>query len=126
MKNLLKYILICILALVFYDRGKEDMPSKQHEYFSELQEEQLTEEEVLQSSSKADICLPRQSSLQNATRVQNTGRHDSTNRFSSELVKFGRTISSSTNYIVQSKSRIQYSSFMDPGQKLVTLCRLII
>lgn len=126
MKNLLKYILISILALLFYDGGKDELSSRQREYISELQIETLQDLDSFQSSQRSDVCPPRQVSTLSVPRVQTRSRHDSSNRYNSEFVKFGRIVSSGCNYIAQNKALIQYSPSMDPGLKLVSLCRLII
>lgn len=126
MKNLLKYILISILALVFYDSAKDDSSSREYDLISELQMEHSLEQETFVSSPRTDICLPRQVSTLSVPRAQTSSRHDSSNRNNSEFVKFSKTISSGCNYIAQNKYLIQYSSSMDPGHKLVSLCRFII
>lgn len=126
MKNWLKYILISILGLVFYDGAKDDSSSGEYNLISELQIEQILEQETFVSSPRTDICLPRQVSTLSVPRVQSSSRHDSSSRNSSEFVKFGKSISAGFNYIAQNKTLIQYSPSMDPGHKLVSLCRFII
>ena len=126
MKNLLKYILISILALAFYDGAKDDSSSREYNLISELQIEQIVEQETFVSSPRTDICPPRQVSSPSAPRVQSSSRHDSSSRNNAEFVKFGKTISSGSIYIAQNKTLIQYSPSMDPGHKLVSLCRFII
>ena len=126
MKNWLKYILISILGLVFYDGAKDDSSSGEYNLISELQIEQILEQETFVSSPRTDICPPRQVSTLSVPRVQTSSRHDSSNRNNSEFVKFGKTISSGFNYICQNKTLIQHSPSMDPGHKLVSLCRFII
>lgn len=126
MKNWLKYILISILGLVFYDGAKDDSSYREYNLISELQIEQILEQETFVSSPRTDICPPRQVSTLSAPRVQSSSRHDSSSRNSSEFVKFGKSISAGFNYIAQNKTLIQYSPSMDPGHKLVSLCRFII
>ena len=126
MKNLLKYILLSILAFVFYDSAKNESTSGEYNLLSELQVEHILEQETFVSSPRTDICPPRQVSTLNVPRTQTSSRHDSSNRHNSEFVKFGKTITSGCNYIAQNKTLIQHSPFMDPGHKLVSLCRFII
>ena len=126
MKNLLKYILISILALLFYDGGKDELSSSQPEYLSELQVENVLEHDSFQSSPRTAVCPPRQVSSLSVPRVQASSRYDTSGRYNTEFVKFGKTISSGANYIAQNKILIQYSPSMDPGHKLVSLCRFII
>ena len=126
MKNLLKYILLCILALAFYDSDKDDSSSGESNLISELQIEHIIEEETFLSSPRTDICLPRQVSTLSVPRVQTSSRHDSSNRHNSGSVIFSRTILSGCNYIAQNRTLTQYSPFADPGHILVSLCKLII
>ena len=126
MKNLLKYILLCILALAFYDGDKDDSSSGESNLISELRIEHIIEEETFLSSPRTDICPPRQVSTLSVPRVQTSSRHDSSNRHNSEFVKFGKSISSGYNYISHNTTLIQYSPFIDPGHKLIRLCRFII
>ena len=127
MKNLLKYILLSILALVLYDTGEETQLSEQYKYVSELQVESLLEIDTIESSSRTDFYPPRQLSSMGVPRVQSTSRrNDSPSRHNFEYVKSGKIISSGVKFIAQNKSSIQHSSFMDPGHKLVSLCRFII
>ena len=126
MKNWLKYILIGILAFAFYGSVKDDSSSREYDFISELQIEHILEQETFVSSPRTDICPPRQVSTLSAPRVQSSSRHDSSSRYNPEFVKFGKAISSGYNYISQNNTLIQYSPSMDPGFKLVSLCRLII
>ena len=126
MKKLLKYILLSILALIFYDGAKNDSSYRQYNLISELQIEHILDQETFVSSPRTDICPPRQVSTLNVPRVQSSSRHDSSNRHNQEFIKLGKTISSGCNYIAHNKTLIQYSRSMDPGHKLVSLCRFII
>ena len=126
MKNLLKYILLSILAFAFYDSAKNESSSGEYNLLSELQVEHILEQETFVSSPQTDICPPRQVSTLNVPRAQTSSRHDNSNRHNSEFVKFGKTITTGCNYIAQNKTLIQHSPFMDPGHKLVSLCRFII
>ena len=126
MKNWLKYILISILGLALYSSVEDDSSSREYNLISELQVEHILEQETFVSSPRTDICPPRQVSTMSVPRVQTSNRNDSPNRHNSEFVKFGKTISSGGNYIAQNKTLIQYSTSMDPGHKLVSLCRFII
>ena len=126
MKKLLKYILISILALVFYDDAKDDSSYREYNLISELHIEHFLEQETFVSSPRTDICPPRQVSTLSVPRVQSSSRHDSSNRHNSEFVKFGKSISSGYNYISHNTTLIQYSPFIDPGHKLIRLCRFII
>lgn len=126
MKNLLKYILLSILALALYDSVKDDSSSREYNLISELQVEHILKQETFVSSPQTDICPPRQVSTLSVPRVQTSSRQDSSNRSNSDFVKFGKTISSGYNYIAQNKTLIQRSPSMDPDYKLVSLCRFII
>ena len=126
MKNALKYILISILALAFYSSAKGDSSAIEYDFLSELQVENILEQNTYVSSPRTDICPPRQASTLSVPRAQSSSRHDSSSRQNSEFVKFSKTISSGCHYITQNKTLIQYSPLMDPGHKLVSLRRFII
>ena len=126
MKNLLKYILLSILAFAFHDSAKDVFSSEEYNLLSGLQIEHILEQETFVSSPQTDICLPRQASTLNVPRTQTSSRHDSSNRHNLEFIKFAKTITSGCNYFAQNKTLIQHSPFMDPGHKLVSLCRFII
>ena len=126
MKNLLKYILLSILAFAFYDSVKNESSSGEYNLLSEVLVEHILEHETFVSSPQTDIYPPRQVSTLNVTRTQTSSRHDSSNRHNLQFVKFGKTITSGWNYIAQNKTLIQHSPFMNPGHKLVSLCRFII
>ena len=79
------------------------------------------------TSPKTDICIPRQVSTVTVPRLQsNSNRHETSHRQNHEVVKSGKTINSILKYVVQKKSLIIHSSLMEPANKLVSLCRLII
>ena len=126
MKNLLKYILISILALAFCDGVKDGSSSIEYDLVSELQAEHIFEQDTFVSSPRTDICPPRQVSTFSVPRVQTSSRHDSSNRHGSEFVKSCKTTLSGCNYISRNKTLIQYSPYMDPDHKLVRLRRFII
>lgn len=125
MKKLLKYIFISILALAFFSSVK-DYPSSGGSVLSEIKAELVLEQDTFVSSSRTGFCPPRQTSTLSIPRVQNSSRHESSNRQNSEFVKSGKTITSGVNYIARNKTLIQYSPHVDPGHKLVSLCRFII
>ena len=126
MKNALKYILISILALAFYSSAKDGSSFAEYNFLSELQVENTLEQDTYVSSPQTDICPPRQVSTLSVPRAQSSSRHDSSSRQNAEFVRFCKTISTGCHYITQNKTLIQYSPLMDPGHKLVSLCRFII
>ena len=126
MKNCLKYILLSILALAFYNGAKGDLSYGEYDFFSEFQMEHVLEPDTYVSAPQNDICPPRQVSTLSVPRVQTGSRHDSSSRQNSDLVKSSKTISSGYNYITRNKILIQYSPLMDPGHRLDRFCRFII
>lgn len=127
MKKLLKYIILSILALVLYDSAKDDSSYREYEVLSDFQVEHFLEDNTILSSPHTDFCLPRQSSTLNAPRVQNNGRkQDSSSRQNFEFIKSVKTIYSGLKYIVWNKSSDHYFTILEPGHKLVSLCRFII
>lgn len=126
MKKMLKYILLSVLAFAFYGSVKDDFSSGDDNLISGFLVEHILEQETFVSSPRTDICLPRQVSSLSVPRVQTSSRPESSNRHNQEFVKFSKSISAGCNYTARNKTLIQYSTFMAPGHKLVSLCRLII
>ena len=126
MKRLLKYLLLSLFALAFYDDAREVTPYDLGIYSDGLQNEQTFLTSRL-SSPLSDICIPRQVSSVNSVRVQNTARRqDNFQRQHFECIKAGKVLNSSTRFVIQSISLFSYSSLSEPNRFLTRLCRLII
>lgn len=129
MKNFLKYILIGILALTFSDIVKDGVSCDEYVDLNMIQEEfiHVLEQDTFQASSRNFICPPRQTSSLGVPRVQNSGRRqDNSGRYNFEFIRSGKIISARVNHITQGLPQIQYSTSLEPGHKLVSLCRFII
>ena len=127
MKNLLKYLLLSIVALAFYMGAKADLFAHEDVQEYNYASAYTTSLNVSITSPKTDICIPRQVSTVTVPRLQsNSNRHETSHRQNHEVVKSGKTINSILKYVVQKKSLIIHSSLMEPANKLVSLCRLII
>lgn len=131
MKKWLKYLLVSIIALAFYDSAGEffDSPSLHGEYTSSICSTTI-------SNPETDICAPRQESSVTAprpasnvssSRIQSNGRrYESNHRQNFEFVKSGKTINSGIRYVLQKQSIFNHSSLIEPASRLVCLCRFII
>ena len=127
MKNLLKYLLLSIVALAFHLGAKADLFAQEDVQEYDYASAYTTSLDVSITSPKTDICIPRQVSTVTVPRLQsNSNRHESSHRQNHEVVKSGKTINSILRYVVQKKSLITHSTLMEPANKLVSLCRLII
>ena len=127
MKNLLKYLLLSLVALVFYMGAKSDLFAHEDVQEYDYASVYTTSLNVSITSTKTDICIPRQVSTVTVPRLQsNSNRHETSHRQNHEVVKSGKTINSILRYVVQKQSLIIHSSLMEPANKLVSLCRLII
>ncbi len=127
MKNWLKYIIVCVLVLAFYDSDKDEASSGEYDFLSTSQVEHVLAQDSFSASCSVDICPPRPISSINIPRVQSsTRRHDSSGRQNADIIKYGKTIYSGLNYIAQNKFSIQYSTVMESEHKLASLCRFII
>ena len=127
MKNLLKYLLLSIVTLAFHMGAKADLFAhedvQEYDYASAC----TASLNVSITTPKTDICIPRQVSTVTVPRLQsNSNRHETSHRQNHEVVKSGKTINSILRYVVQKKSLITHSTLMEPANKLVSLCRLII
>ena len=127
MKNLLKYLLLSIVALAFHLGAKGDLFAHEEVQDYDYASTYTTSLNVSITTPKTDICIPRQVSTVTVPRLQsNSNRHETGHRQNYEVVKSGKTINSCLRYCVQKKSLIIHSSLMEPANKLVSLCRLII
>ena len=127
MKNLLKYLLLSIVVLAFHLGAKADLFAHEDVQEYDYASAYTTSLDVSITSPKTDICIPRQVSTVTVPRLQsNSNRHESSHRQNHEVVKSGKTINSILKYVVQKKSLITHSTLMEPANKLVSLCRLII
>ena len=127
MKILLKYLLLSIAALAFHMGAKADLFAHEDVQHYDCSSAYTTSLNVSITTPKTDICIPRQVSTVTIPRLQsNSNRHETSHRQKHEVVKSGKTINSILRYVVQKKSLIIHSSLMEPANKLVSLCRLII
>ena len=127
MKNLLKYLLLSLVALALHMGAKADSSALEDVIDCKQASGYTTSLNVCITTPKADICIPRQVSTVTVPRLQsNSNRHETGHRQNYEVVKSGKTINSCLRYCVQKKSLIIHSSLMEPANKLVSLCRLII
>ena len=127
MKNLLKYLLLSIVTLAFHMGAKADLFAHEDVQEYDYASAYTTSLDVSITSPKTDICIPRQVSTVTVPRLQsNSNRHETSHRQNHEVVKSGKTINSILRYVIQKKSLITHSTLMEPANKLVSLCRLII
>ena len=127
MKKLLKYLLLTLVTLAFHMGAKADLFAHEDIQEYECASVYTASLNVSITSPKTDICIPRQVSTVTVPRLQsNSNRHETSHRQNHEVVKSGKTINSILRYVVQKKSLIIHSSLMEPANKLVSLCRLII
>ena len=125
MKNLLKYLLLSLVALAFHMGAKGDMFA--HEDIQDYASAYTASLNVSITAPTTDICIPRQVSTVSVPRLQsNSNRHETSHRQNCEVVKSGKTINATLRYVVQKQSLIIHSSLMEPANKLASLCRLII
>ena len=127
MKSLLKYLFLSLVALAFHMGAKSDLFAHEDVQEYDYASAYTTSLNVSITSPKTDICIPRQVSTVTVPRLQsNSNRNETSHRQNHEVVKSGKTINSILRYVVQKKSLIIHSSLMEPANKLVSLCRLII
>ena len=126
MKNLLKYLLVVIVAAVFWDRV-EGFVHPDSNVKSTVQHVTDSQIHTSISASDSEICFPRQESFSSSHRVQSTSRRTNcTSRNNLEFTKSGKIINSGQRYFIQKQSIISHSSLIEPGHKLLSLGRLII
>ena len=127
MKNLLKYLLLSLVALAFHMGAKDDMFAHEDIQDYDYASTCTASLNVGRTAPTTDICIPRQVSTVTVPRLQsNSNRHETSHRQNCEVVKSGKTINAALRYVVQKQSLIIHSSLMEPANKLASLCRLII
>ena len=127
MKNLLKYLLLSLVVLAFHIGAKDGLSAHEDIQDYDCASAYTASLNVSITAPTADICIPRQVSTVSVPRLQsNSNRHETSHRQNHEVVKSGKTINSILKYVVQKQSLILHSTLMEPANKLVSLCRLII
>lgn len=126
MKNLLKYLLLSIIALAFYDSARGAYPCGQETVSANLPIE-IIEADTYISSPDYALSVPRQVSFANSARLQSSSRRqDSTQRQNTECVKSGKVINSGIRFVALRQSLFSHSSLTEPSHTLTRLCRFII
>ena len=127
MKSLLKYLLLSLVALAFHMGAKGGLFAHEDIQDYDYASASAASLNVSIAAPTTDICIPRQVSTVSVPRLQsNSNRHEISHRQNHEVVKSGKTINAILRYVVQKQSLIIHSSLMEPANKLVSLCRLII
>ena len=132
MKKWLKYLLVSIVALAFYNGAgeyfvAERCASEAIENTSGIENVYTSAVCTNLSSPDSDFCPARQISSVTAPRLQSNGRrHESTSRQNFEFVKSGKIINSGIRYVLQKQSILSHSTLIEPASRLVCLCRFII
>jgi hypothetical protein len=126
MKRWLKYLLPLVVAVAFWN-GKDNL-------LSTVPEEIISTQTICDaicdnviSTSKSELCLPRQVSYTSSSRVQTTARRTTGySRDNVEFTKSGKIINAGLRYFIQTKSILIHSSLVEPARKLLYLGKLII
>ena len=125
MKKLLKYILLCVVALVFYNGARADSYSEDIS-LADIQNE-ITAIDCFISSPQTDICVLRQVSTFTSVRLQSSSRRPNNFHHQNfECVKSGKIINAGIRYFVQRNTILTHSSLVEPSHTLIRLCRFII
>ena len=126
MKKLLKYLLPLIAITVFCncaDRSASVVPEDQAADL--LIGYDMRDSGI--SATDAEICLPRQVSFGNTSRLQSAPRRTTgTHRNNVEFARSGKIVNADLRYFIQRKSIIIHSPLVEPAHKLLYLGKLII
>ena len=126
MKNLLKYLLLSVIALAFYNCARGAYPCSQEEVSESLPIE-IIETDTYISSPDYALSVPRQVSFGSSVRLQSSSRRqDSSHRQNTECIKSGKVVNSSIRYVFLKQSLLSHSSLTEPSNTLTRLCRFII
>lgn len=127
MRELIKYLLLIIFSVVFYDAtGRSDI-SYMEETVSASPIEIVEADSYISSDTDSDLCLPRQISSPSPARAQlSLRRADNILKQSLEFVKSGKIFNPNIRFFIQ-KTRIQnHSSSVDSAHDLTFIGKLII
>ena len=126
MKNLLKYLVFIVAAVIFQDNTERSVTSVQEKGVADMSFIEEAYHSVI-SETDSELCLPRQVSFANSFRAQSTVRRTNTvHRNNFEFAKVGKIVNAGLRYSIQHQSIIIHSSLMQPSHRLLSLGRLII
>lgn len=126
MKNLLKYLVFIVAAVIFQDNTERSVTSVQEKGVADMSFIEEAYHSVI-SETDSELCLPRQVSFANSFRAQSTVRRTNTaHRNNFEFAKAGKIVNAGLRYSIQHQSIIIHSSLMQPSHRLLSLGRLII
>ena len=126
MKNLLKYLVFIVAAVIFQDNTERSVTSVQEKGVADMSFIEEAYHSVI-SETDSELCLPRQVSFANSFRAQSTVRRTNTaHRHNFEFAKAGKIVNAGLRYSIQHQSIIIHSSLMQPSHRLLSLGRLII
>ena len=126
MKNLLKYLVFIVAAVIFQDNTERSVTSVQEKGVADMSFIEEAYHSVI-SETDSELCLPRQVSFANSFRAQSTVRRTNTaHRNNFEFAKAGKIVNAGLRYSIQHQSIIIHSSLMQPSHRLLSLGRLIM
>lgn len=126
MKNLLKYLVFFVAAVIFQDNTERSVTSVQEKGVADMSFIEESCHSII-SETDSELCLPRQVSFANSFRAQSTVRRTNTvHRNNFEFAKAGKIVNTGLRYSIQHQSIIIHSSLMQPSHRLLSLGRLII
>ena len=126
MKNLLKYLVFIVAAVIFQDNTERSVTSVQEKGVADMSFIEEAYHSVI-SETDSELCLPRQVSFANSFRAQSTVRRTNTaHRNNFEFAKAGKIVNAGLRYSIQHQSIIIHSSLIEPSHRLLSLGRLII
>lgn len=127
MKNLLKYIILGIVALAFYNGAEGGFSVNEEKFPIDFPNELSTIYNSSLSAPDSDLCQTRQVSSVSLPRLQNNSRRsETTSRQNVTFLKAGKTVNPGIRYIVQKQSILSHSSLIRPSDRLLYLGQLII
>ena len=126
MKKLLKYLLLSMTAILFWNCAENEIPAVSEEVQTAMSFNVETYHTNI-STPDSQLFIPRQTSLSCAQRVQTiTRRTNGTHRSSFEFAKAGKEVNAGLIYLIQRKSLFTHSSLIKPSERLLYLGQLII
>lgn len=126
MLKILKYLLPVVFAVAFWSGTDGSVADIEDGFMNETTFDVLCCQDSI-TETESHLCLPRQISSGNASRLQTSARRTTCiQRSNLEFAKSGKIINAGITYLVQTNFIFSRSTLYEPSSRLVTLGRLII
>ena len=127
MKNLLKYLLLGIIAMASYNGARKEISVNETDTLANFPNGYTLSYNSFLPLKEAGLCLPAQVTSANSFRLQNSSRrHEASHRQNFPFIHSCKTYNPAIRLIVQEQSSLSYSSLIMSSYRLHYLGQYII